>query len=358
MSPDSHWSGHETLPASPGDCREPAAAAIGNVLHVAWAQNKKLHHAYLAGGKWSESTAIGVGGRPSLASTPDAKLHCAFWAEMLGNCEVYASTWDGAKWGLPEVVSRTTGKSMYPALATGPDGSLHVAWADTTPGYATIYYGHREATGWTSVPIPNGRGTHPTIAAGRGGQVYVAWQSRLADTARFEVFSSIYSGGKWSLPEDVSDAAQQHSIYPRLAVNSTGACHLVWQEDRGDRFVICHADRRPNGWSHPDEVPVGSADCRLPRIAANRQGHMQVVWAEGRALKHRVRPPGYDVAWWMDETASETCAGLTDLSMAIGADGQLHLLWCGYTQAEIRRLFHLRRDPIFKHTTFVPAFSL
>jgi hypothetical protein len=357
MSPDSDWSGNQTFPASAGDCREPALATVGNVLHAVWTQNKTLHHVYLAGGKWSEPKAIGVGGQTSLASTPDGKLHNAFAAEMLGNIEIYACTWDGAKWSLPQVVSRTTGNSMYPALAAGPDGSLHVAWADTTPGYSTIYYGHHEGAGWTSTPIPNGRGSYPTIVVGRSSEVYVAWQSRLADTARFEVFCSIYSGGTWSLPEDVSDTAQQHSIYSRLAVNSGGACHLVWQEDRGDGFAIRHADRRPNGWAQPDDVSAGNADCRLPRIMANRQGHMQTVWAEGPVLKHRVRPPDYDAAWWTVETASESCAALSDLDMTISADGQLHILWCGYTQADIRRLFYIHRGPVFKHTSFVPIIS-
>jgi hypothetical protein len=357
MSPDSHWSENQTLPTSAGDCREPAVATVGNVLHAIWTQGKKIYHAYLAAEKWSEPKAIGVGRQSSLVSTPDGSLHCAFSAEMLGNVEIYVCTWDGTNWGLPQVVSRTTGSSMYPALAAGPDGSLHVAWADTTPGYATVYYGHREGTGWTSMPIPNGRGGYPTIGVGRGGEVYVAWQSRLADTARFEIFCSICNGEKWSLPEDVSDTAQRHSIYPKLAVNSAGACHLVWQEDRGDGFLVRHADRRPNGWSQPDDVSVGNADCRLPRIMSNRQGYMQTVWAEGSLLKHRVHPPSNDAAWWAVETASESCAGLSDLSMTISGDGQLHVLWAGYTQADIRCLLHIHREPLFKHTTFIPIIS-
>ncbi len=187
MSPDSHWSENQTFPTSAGDCREPAMTTVGNVLHAVWTQDKKICHAYLAAEKWSEPKAIGIGRQSSLVSSPDGRLHCAFSAEMLGNVEIYICTWDGTNWGLPQVVSRTTGSSMYPALAAGTDGSLHVAWTDTTPGYATVYYGHREGTGWTSIPIPNGRGGYPTIGVGHGGEVYVAWQSRLADTARFEV---------------------------------------------------------------------------------------------------------------------------------------------------------------------------
>ncbi len=358
MSPDSRWSVSQPFPAGAGDCREPAVATVGSVLHAAWTQDKKIYHAYLDGENWSEPKPVGIGRQPALASTPAGELRCAFSAELLGNVEIYVSAWDGANWGLPEVVSRTTGSSTCPALVSGPDGSLHIVWADTTPGYSTVYYGGRApGAGWTSTPIPNGRGNYPTIGTGRGGEVYAAWQSRLVDTARFEVFGAICSAGRWSLPENISDTAFRHSIYPKGAGRSTGGCHLVWQEDLGGRFGVRYAGRAATGWPPPVDVSGDAADCRLPRVTSNRQGYIQVVWVEGPLLKHRVRPPGDGAAWGAVETASESCAELNDLSAATGSDGRLHILWCGYTQASVRRLHYLRREPLLKYSTFIPAIA-
>ena len=67
-----------------------------------------------------------------------------------------------------------------------------------------------------------------------------------------------------------------------------------------------------------------------------------------------MRPPSSGATWWQLEAASNVCAGLSDLGLAITARGVLHVLWCGYTEDDIRRLNHLRREPIFKQTTFMP----
>ncbi len=267
MSPDSHWSGAQAVPTGTGDCCEPALAVAGEVLHAVWTRGRYLYHAYLSGGGWSKPIQVAVGGQAALATAPDDTVHCLFSAQMLGNTEIYHTSWDGAKWALPEVVSRTSGVSLYPALAAEGDGSLHATWADTTPGYSTTYYGRRVGVAWTSGPIPNGRGSHPALAIDSDGQIYVAWQSRLPGTDRFEVFCAIRSNGAWALPEDVSDNSQCHSIYPSLAISAQGICHLTWQEDRGEVFAVRHADRYPNGWSVVSDISQSDADCRLPRCA-------------------------------------------------------------------------------------------
>ena len=354
MSPDSHWSGAQTVPTGAADCREPALTVAGAVLHAVWTQDRNLYHAYLSGGSWSKVNRVAVGGQAALATAPDGAVHCLFSAQMFGNVEIYHTSWDGVKWELPEVVSRTSGVSLYPALAVGGDGSLHATWADTTPGYATTYYGRRTGVAWTSVPIPNGSGSHPVIAVDPEGQIYVAWQSRLPATGRFEVFCAIGSNGTWALPADVSDNSQCHSVYPSLTISAQGICHLVWQEDRGEIFGIRHADRYPNGWSVVNDVSQSAADCRLPCICTNRQGYPQVIWAEGQVMSHRVRPAERNTPWWQVESACDPCGAISDLAAAITTNGELHVMWAAYADEEIRHLRHIRRESVFKPAVFLP----
>ena len=241
MTPDSHWSGAQPVPAGPGDCREPAVTVAGEVLHAVWTQGSSLYHAYLSGGNWSAPRRVAVGSQAALATAPDGVVHCLFSAQMLGNVEIYHASWNGAKWTLPEVVSRTSGVSNSPALAVGGDGSLHAAWADTTPGYSTIYYGRRVGAGWTNGPIPNGSGSNPAIAIDPAGQIYLAWQSRLAATGRFEVFCARGSNGAWTLPEDVSANSQNHAIYPSSGDHR--ARHWPPRLARGSRRDILYSAR-------------------------------------------------------------------------------------------------------------------
>ena len=355
MSADSHWSEKaEAIPTGAGDCREPALIAADEVLHLAWTHGRTLKHTYLTEGSWSDPQQIAVGGQAALGIDPDGVLHCLFSAQMLGNIEIYHTTWDGAKWLLPEVVSRTSGVSMYPALAIDADGSLHATWADTTPGHSAIYYGTRDGVGWKSKPIPNGSGSHPAIAIGRDGEIYVAWQSRLADTERFAIFCTIGDGVSWDLPANVSANSQRHAIYPSLTVTQQGVCHLVWQEDLGEVFGIKHADRYPNGWSVVNDVSQSGSDCRLPRICAARQGYPQVAWAEGQVVTHRVRPAERDAVWWQSEGACDPVGAVSDLAAVLSAKGELHVVWAAYGEGDTRRLHHIRRVPVFKPAVFMP----
>jgi hypothetical protein len=355
MTPDSHWTGALAVPTGHGDCREPAVTVAGEVLHAVWTQGSNLYHAYLSGESWSTPTQVATGSQAALATAPDGVVHCLFSAQMLGNVEIYHTTWKEAKWALPEVVSRTSGVSLSPALAIGKDGSLHAAWSDTTPGYATIYYGRRVEVGWTSGPIPNGSGSNPALAVDPAGQIYVAWQSRSPATGLFEVFCAQNSQGAWSLPEDVSANSQSHAIYPSLAIATQSICHLVWQEDRGGLFCIRHADRYPNGWSENCDLTQSGADCRLPHVCTNRQGYPQTVWAEGQVVTHRIRPPERHAAWWQVEAACDPGGAVSHLAAAITGKGELYVVWTAYAEGETRRLLHAHRESVFKPAVFPPV---
>ena len=347
------WSNNSLIANTAPDGHEPALAASGTRLDAVWSNNKTLYHATLTDGVWSAAVRMASGEQPTLLAAPDGTLHCLFVNWFLDACQVYYVFWNGATWSLPEAVSRTPGLSTHPTLTLGPEGALHAAWEDTTPGYATIYYGTRQAVAWTASPVSNGRGSFPALGIARGGEIFLAWQDRLTATSKFEIFCAI-NNGTWSTPENVSGSANTHSIYPRLAISETGAAHLVWQEEQEGLFVIRHADRRASNWSQPSTVSTPGVDCRLARLAINRQGYCQVVWAEGAQLQHRALPSMPDAACGTPDAISGVCEGISDLATCIAQTDQLHALWSGYSGADTRQLYYLQRQPIFKHAVFLP----
>ena len=153
---------------------------------------------------------------------------------------------------------------------------------------------------------------------------------------------------KWSLPDMVSDTAATHSVKPCLAATPQGEVHLLWLEEDPSLYAVRHSDRRVNGWSQPVAVSTGSQDCRQARIVTNPQSFPQVVWLEGNALHHRVRPPGHDMPWWVPQTAEGLYRELSDLSAAVDQTGKLHLVWSGFADGGTRSLFYAFREPIFK----------
>jgi hypothetical protein len=355
MPVDPNWSPVEDLAFVPANSEQITLAAALGALHLAWVQGKVIYHARRVEGAWSAPTKVAAGEQPSLAVTAEGHLYCAYANWFLGNRDIYVAALRGEKWDLPTLISRTTGESSNPALCAGPDGRLHLVWADTTPGYSVIYYGHYDGQNWPHAPIPNGKGSRPTVAATET-TVHVAWQDRPAssETGSFDVFAGKRAAsGEWTLPDMVSDTREAHSLLPHIAVNAQGMCHLAWQEEREGLYVIRHADLWPEGWALPVDISDPTQDARLAHALPNRLGQFQFIWSEGSALMHRVRPGEPMADWRPAEVACEACAGLSELAAAIAEKGELHAVFTRYTNGE-RHTFYLRRKAIERQKIFMP----
>ncbi len=348
------WSASELISVAPSDSRGPAATLVGEVLHLFWTKDKVIYHATRTADAWSDPVRVAAGEQPSVVATPDGRLHCLFAHDFAEDYDIFYTCRESTGWSLPEPISRTSGDSLQPALAVAADGMLHATWTDTTPGYATTYHGQYHPVAWSNAPIPNGRGSAPSIATAPNGDLFIAWQDRNLDTGRYEIFCAIRRGAKWSLPYVISNNPNCHSLQPKLSTNVQGDCHAVWQEEAGGIYRVRHAGWFNGGWTKPVDVSSAEADCRGARIAAIRQGLHEVIWVEGQGLKHRVRPADRDTTWWAGEIAPGSYAGLTDLALAISRGGRVHVVSC-QVEAGVRRLYYTQREPLFKHTVFVPV---
>lgn len=358
MSSESPWSDGRPIPGISVDSQEPVLTSTPDAIHVVWTSNKTLYHSCLTAGRWQEPTLFANGEQPALASGPDGSVHCIFSHWFLGNCEIYHVRWTNNAWSLPQLVSRTSGISSQPALSVAEDGGAHIVWADTTPGASTVYYARPQGNAWANAPIPNAAGSRPVIGLAPSGDIYVAWQDRLAETGRFQVLAAVGRDEVWGVPELVSDSPSQHAINPALAINPQGACHLIWQEERGSTYVIRHAERLAGGWSWPGDISTPSCDARLPRIAAAPKGFLQAMWVEDAALRHRAHPAESKAFWWGGEAACDPCPGVSALAIAISpTSAELHAVWSAYEASDQRRLYHAFRAPVIRHTVFIPIVS-
>jgi hypothetical protein len=355
MAAEQNWMLPEGLALLPTGAQQLAVAAGEHSVHLVWVDAKTLYHMQRTGEGWHTPVRIAGGEQPALALGADGSLFCVYANWFLGNRDIYLSTWTHEQWGLSQVISRTTGQSSDPSICIAPDGRVHVAWADTTPGYSTIYHGTQDAGGWTYAPAPNGKGSQPTIAANADG-VFLAWQDRPSSSTggAFDVLATSYRGSDWGLPVMVSDSRESHSLMPHIATNATDRCHLVWQEERDDVYSIRHSNLWPNGWEAPFDVSRPSADARLARVMANQFGLFQILWAEGGVLKHRVRGGEPQGSWWEEEVACEGCSGLQEMAAAISNSGELHVVLSRWNERGDAQSFYLKRRALERKKVFVP----
>lgn len=351
------WSASQTIPGAAPGSGQPAAAVVGETLHLVWSYNRMLYHAWRANGTWSQPIPVAIGEQPALAAGPDGQLHCLFVNYFLRNYEIYHVSWAGHGWTLPVNASLTYGASQQPALVVGDDGTLHAAWADATPGYSTIYYGTRGASFWANRPVPSGRGVAPALAVAADGTLYIAWADRRRDTGVYDVFCCVYRDGLWYPPEAVSDSADADSCCPQLAVDARGVCHVIWGEARDGACRIFHAARRPTGWTVPADLSQADADCSLARLVANPAGFVHAIWSDGWSFTHCVKPAASDAAWRAGEPINLIGAEVSGLAPALSASRRLYLVWAGFDQTQTQRLFWIEREPFPRFSVFMPIIA-
>ncbi|MBY9000141.1 MAG: hypothetical protein KGD64_04445 [Candidatus Heimdallarchaeota archaeon] len=155
------------------------------------------------------------------------------------------STW---KWTTTEVIStESTGLSGVPSLAIDTLGNVHVVWSDLTnyDGSGTdfdVFYKRWEAStsSWTTTEVVStestGYSVYPNIAVDSTGNAHIAWFDA-SDYASSGWDSDIFykrwdaSSSSWTTTEVVSTESTDWSGYPSLTVDSEGNVHISWEDD-------------------------------------------------------------------------------------------------------------------------------
>jgi hypothetical protein len=358
MSPDAPWSIPEVLPATTAADSSPALAVIGEIPHLVWSRDSLLYHSFRSPVGWSEPARVTGGIQPAVVAGRDGHLHCVFANEFMGNTEIYYIAFDGSALPLPVNVSHTGAASVDPSLGGSPDGTLHTVWADSLPGRDLIYYGRRGDAFWTSEPISGARGEKPAIGVTSGGMLFAAWQQRSDANGLYDIFCSALPAGdaQWSIPVNVS-VGTGDSTLASIAITAPDTCHLVWQEEQNGLHQIFYSNHRPNGWSQPEMISGGAADCQTPHLACSPENYVEAIWLEGDGLVHRVRPPAYDATWWAPEPITAGPAAPHQPAIAISPRGKVHLAWSAVDGSTAGSLYYARRQPISNHPLFFPVMT-
>ena len=357
MIPKPMWSEVELLPLAPGRYGEPTLAVAGNSIHLAWVQSGVIHHMWRAGSEWSRPARLAGGTTPRLLARADGSLHCMFLNQFTGISEVYHTTWLGASWSLALNVSRTPGHSFTPTAAFAPDGSLHAAWADTTPGYAVLYYGRLADGRWRAEPVLGARGSHPALAVEGSGDIFLAWQDRLLDTETYDIFCAIRKDCAWQMPEIVSDTRDTQSLHATAAASATGRCVLAWQEEDPAGYQIRTSTRVRQAWSEPSTVSTPGIDCRSPQLSLNQRGRALLAWIEGRSLSYISDSAASAAPIASVDLAADTSAIPMDLALSIGPEGNLHALWCSHEESGRQSLRYICQDLSSAYSEYLPLVS-
>jgi uncharacterized repeat protein (TIGR01451 family) len=199
-----------------------------------------------AGGSWTPPVSIsqnppgaGEARWPALAVSGDDTLH-AVWQRSRGNWEIdYASKPAGGTWSEPVNISHSPAESTDPAIAAGP-GVVYVVWVDLSLGNQDIFFSLKPRYGVWSYPrnIANtpAESAQPTIAVEEAGTVHVAWTDSTPGQAA--IFYTNRPAGEWWLPAIKASSEHNSAREPALAILPDGRPVLAYADSTPGHYAV------------------------------------------------------------------------------------------------------------------------
>jgi len=283
------------------------------------------------------------------------------------NATVISDGYGGSYWN--------DGGSIDPAIAVDNSNAVHVVWTDLTDGVwgtdqEIMYATYTTATGWSNATVisdgyggsywNDGDSWHPAIAVDSSNAVHVVWYDDTHGVWGIDteiMYATYTTTTGWSNATVISDGYggsywnDGGSYYPAIAIDSSNAIHIVWQDYTdgvwGTDLEIMYATYiTTTGWSNATVISDGyggsywnDGSSYHPVIAVDSSNSVHVVWEDltvgawgtDREIMYAnlttingwsnitVISDGYSGVYWNDGTSR-------DPTIAISTN-QVHVVW-------------------------------
>jgi len=249
------WSATQRLSWTSGNSFNSAIAIdSSNIIHVVWVDitpgKGEIYYSRSAdqGTTWSVAQRLtwtsGSSNNPAMAIDATDAIHLVWNDGTPGNVEIYymQGTDGGATWSAAKRLTWTSGKSEIPAIATTGISTLRLVWNDDTPGNHDIYYKGSPDGGatWSSaqrLTWSTGDSEFPEIALDASGIIHVVWRDDTPGNGEIYYKGSTDGGTTWSLLQRLTWNSGS-SLYPVLAVDTSGTIHVVWQDSTPGNYEL------------------------------------------------------------------------------------------------------------------------
>jgi hypothetical protein len=294
------WSAIKRLTWTPGNSSRPDISIDSNDnIHVVWddgtpGYSEIYYKRSTDGGEtwtadrrltwtpdWSDNPALAID------STDDIHL---VWQDYTPGFfpEIYhkRTTDGGTTWSTTKRITWTAGFSFDPALAIDSTDALNVFWEDYTPGFSEIY--HKKTTDggttWSTtkrITWTAGDSFDPAPATDSTDALHLVWYDDTPGNLEVHYKKTIDGGATWSVTERMTWTSG-NSQHPVMAIDSTDAVHVVWDDDTPGDDEIYYKKSTNGGttWSTVQRLTWKSGSSRCPALAIDSNDTIHIVWQD------------------------------------------------------------------------------
>lgn len=348
-----YWRTAAAIETNSGDASVPQIAFDGNGNAMAvWIQDDGSYDRV-----WASSRSAGSGwGVPTVisGSTGDAQtpqvvfdsngVATATWTQASTYTNLWVNRYQSGAWGSAGFIEFNGGNATDPQIAADSAGNLMIVWEQDEPPPATpnptniwaIYYA--SGSGWGTaekIETDGGSAQLPNIAFDSEGNAIAVWSQYNGSTA-FDIRANSYtSGGTWGTSEDIESTDAGNSFNPQIVIDSTGVATVVWSSNDGTRNNIWATSyTAASGWGADELLETDNAGSAFnPQIAVDRADNLIAVWRQDDGMRYNIwaNTSTPEDGWGMAELVEHTDSSASSPQVAFDGNGNAIAVWSTFS---------------------------
>ena len=270
------------------------------------------------------------------------KFRCLLSSLLLTALSFSVAHAQPGQWSEPVNISNTVGRSNYPAMAVGADRKIHVVWSDDSriPGnnpYMTdILYACYDGENWSEPVMLSGLDTtysaSPRIAVDSYGYPHVVWQHNSIFYNCDVYYTSLTDSG-WMEPLNLTPNTTS-AYQPDIVIDSQDRIHVVWPDFYfGNSLDIIYKYCEDGIWSDLVNISNDHINSGRPRIVSDSEAHLHVVWMQYASADSscEIFYSYYNGEYWTprQDISLQPDPAFTskDPSLALDSNNYPHIVW-------------------------------
>jgi hypothetical protein len=297
------------------------------------------------GGSWSGAKRLTWNSTwsysPAISLDSSNTIHIVWHDYTPGSPDIYykRSTDGGMTWGATKRLIWTSGASFNPTIAVDSNDNIHIVWGDVTYGNGEIL--HKKSTnggmtwgGTKRLTWNSGQSFYPAIAVASGNTIHVVWHDDTPGNNEIYFKRSTNSGANWSATQRLSWTTL-FSYSPAISVDSSNNIHVVWSDFTSGKFEIYFKRSTSGGvsWSSTKRLTWSSRDSSEPAIAIDSSSAIHVVWEDNTPGNFEIfykKSTNAGASWTKNRLAWNSGDSLRP-DIIVDTSKNIHVVWTDYT---------------------------